>query len=318
MILLIAFTFTIIVPQTFASPVASGWAVQGAFAVSPYPCVGPGNVSCGTAYQVSGVGGPSCLFPSAIELGGLPCNAPVYLGTWRLLFSCVYPNSAACSAIPAPPSAGQQITAYGTVVQSSSGGSVYAGDLYVYSWNPALTTYSGAVANYGDQNVEQWTGTIGADIVQAYMMFTVPGPAVIRSVSMYLQYAGSDGSQCMRFGVYLDNGNGSPAGQPLVAATRNSYCLHGSVSWGPAWETWKLQYDSLALPAAGSYWLAVLAPQMYGNIYHYAYSSSYDYTYAYTTYYFAAPYAWGFPLYFSSNPASEGNGPYSMYVTATA
>ena len=202
LILLIAFTFTIIVPQTFASPVAPGWAVQGTFTLSAYPCSGSGNISCGTAYQVTGVGGPSCVFPSPNQLSGWPCNRPVYFGTWRLLFSCVYPNNAACSAIPAPPSQGQQITAYGTVVQPSSGDSIYAGDLYVYSWNPTATAYTGAVANYGDQNVEQWAGTIGANIVQAYSMFTVPGPALIRSVSMYLQYAGSDGSQCMRFGIY--------------------------------------------------------------------------------------------------------------------
>ena len=316
LILLIAFTFTLIVPQTLASPVSPSWAVQGTFDLSAYPCSVSVNGTC-TAYQVTGVGGPSCVFPSPNQPSEWPCNRAVYFGTWRLLFSCVYPNSSGCYAIPAPPSQPQQITAYGTIVQPSNAGGVYAGDLYVYSWNPTGTT-AGTVANYGDQNVEQWAGTIGGNIVQAYLMFTVPGPAIIRSVSMYVQYSGSDGSQCMAFGVYLDNGNGSPAGQPLVAATRNSYCLHGAVTWGPAWETWKLQYDALALPAAGTYWLAVLAPQMYGNIYHYAYGSTYDYTYGYATYYFAAPYSWGFPTYFSSNPTSEGNGPYSMYVTATS
>jgi hypothetical protein len=318
LILLIALTFTLIVPQTFASPVAPGWAVQGKFTSPAFPCSASGNSSCGSTYQVTGVGGPSCDFPSPNQLSQWPCDRSVYFGTWRLLFSCVFPNSAACSAIPAPPSQGQQTTAYGTVVQPSSGGSIYAGDLYVYSWSPAPSAVTGVAANYGDQNVEQWAGTIGANVVQAYVMFTVPGPAMIRSVSMYLQYSGSDGSQCMGFGIYLDNGNGSPAGQPLIASTRNSYCLHGSVTWGPAWETWKLQWDTLAIPAAGTYWLAVLTPQAYGNIYHYAYSSSYDYTYGYSTYFFAAPASQGFPPYFSSNPAWEGNGPYSMYVTATS
>lgn len=175
------------------------------------------------------------------------------------------------------------------------------------------------VANYGDQNIEQWTSTIGGNMVQAYLMFTVPSPVVIQSITMYVQYSGSDGSQCMRFGIYQDNGNGSPAGQPLIASTTNSYCLHGAVTWGPGWETWKLRTnDTLTLPAASTYWLATLAPQTYGNIYHYAYSSSYDYTYGYATYFFTTPYSQGFPTIFSSTPAWEGNGPYSIYVTATS
>ena len=175
------------------------------------------------------------------------------------------------------------------------------------------------VANYGDQNVEQWTSTIGASIVQAYLMFSVPGPAVIQSVSMYIQYSGSDGSQCMRFGIYQDNGNGSPAGEPLVASTTGTYCLHGSASWGPAWETWKLHSsDYLTLTASGTYWLAVLAPYTFGNVYHYAYSSSYDYTYGYATYFFWSAYSQGLPTIFSSSPSWEGNGPYSIYVTATS
>lgn len=173
------------------------------------------------------------------------------------------------------------------------------------------------ITNYGDQNVEQWASTIGGNMVQAYVMFTVPGPVVIRSISMYVQYSGSDGSQCMWFGIYQDNGNGSPAGQPLVASTAKSYCLHGSASWGPAWETWKLRAnDTLTIPAAGTYWLATLAAQTYGSVYHYAYSSSYDYTYGYATYFFTTPYSFGFPTIFSSTPSWEGNGPYSIYVTA--
>jgi hypothetical protein len=172
---------------------------------------------------------------------------------------------------------------------------------------------------YGDQNIEQWSSTIGANMVQAYLMFSVPGPAVVRSVSMYLQYSGSDGSQCMRFGIYNDDGSGSPAGQSLVASTTNAYCLHGSASWGPAWETWNLRSsDYMRINVTGTYWLAVLAAQTYGSVYHYAYSSSYDYTYGYATYFFYAPYSQGFPTIFSSSPAWEGNGPYSIYVTATS
>jgi len=172
------------------------------------------------------------------------------------------------------------------------------------------------LASYGDMNIEQWSGTIGGNIVQAYLMFTTPTPLLITSVSMYVQYSGSDGSQCMRFGVYLDNGNGSPAGQPLVAATWNLYCLHGSVSWGPDWETWRLRpIDFMNLTQPGTYWLAVLATQSFGNVYHYAYSSSYDYTYGYATYFFTAQASSGFPTIFSWTPAWEGNGPYSIYVT---
>jgi len=177
-----------------------------------------------------------------------------------------------------------------------------------------------SVAYYGDTNIEQWTSTIGGNMVQAYVMFTIPGPVVIRSVSMYTQYSGSDGTQCMYFGIYQDNGHGSPAGQRLVASTSNSYCLRGSVTWGPAWETWKLlPSDYLTINGTGSYWLAVLASQTYGYIYHYAYSSSYDYTYGYATYFFTTPYSLGFPTTFASTWTGwEGNGPYSIFVTGVA
>ncbi len=171
-------------------------------------------------------------------------------------------------------------------------------------------------ASYGDTNVEQWSSTIGGNIVQAYLMFTTPTPLVVQFVTMYVQYSGSDGTQCMRFGIYLDNGNGSPAGEPLIAATLNSYCLHGSVSWGPDWETWRLHpIDFLNITQPGTYWLAVLASQTFGNVYHYAYSSSYDYTYGYATYFFPASYSQGFPTIFSTTPAWEGNGPYSIFVS---
>ena len=124
-------------------------------------------------------------------------------------------------------------------------------------------------ATYGDQNTEPWSSTISADLVQAYVMFSTPTPLVIQSVSMYVQYSGSDGTQCMRFGIYLDNGNGSPAGQPLVAATWYAYCFHGTISYGPAWETWRLRpLDFLNITQPGTYWLAVLASQTYGDIFH--------------------------------------------------
>jgi len=171
-------------------------------------------------------------------------------------------------------------------------------------------------ATYGDTNVEQWTSTIGGNMVQAYLQFSTPTPLLITFVSMYVQYSGSDGTQCMRFGIYLDNGNGSPAGQPLVAATLNPYCLHGSVEYGPGWETWRLRpIDFLNITQPGTYWLAVLASQTFGSIYHYAYSSSYDWTYGYATYFFPSTYEYGFPTIFSTTPAWEGNGPYSIYVS---
>jgi hypothetical protein len=172
--------------------------------------------------------------------------------------------------------------------------------------------------SYGDRNVEQWGGTIGGDLVQAYTKVTVGRATVIQSVSMFLQYAGSDGTQCMLFGIYQDNGSGSPAGQPLVAFTRYAYCLHGTASWGPAWQTWKLfPSDYLMISAPGDYWLCTLAKQTYGSILHYSYSGAYDYTYGYANYFFASPYANGFPTTFTSTPGWESNAPYSFYMTGT-
>lgn len=172
--------------------------------------------------------------------------------------------------------------------------------------------------SYGDQNVEQWGGTIGGDLVQAYTKVTVSRATVLQSVSMFLQYAGSDGTQCMLFGIYQDNGSGSPAGQLLVAYTRNAYCLHGTGSWGPAWQTWKLfPSDYLMISTPGDYWLCTLAKQTYGSILHYSYSGAYDYTYGYANYFFASPYENGFPTTFTSTPGWESNAPYSFYMTGT-
>jgi len=187
---------------------------------------------------------------------------------------------------------------------------------FVISQPILAQTFADTTMNFGDQNVEQWSSVIGGDMVQAYTMITITQPTVIQSVSMYMQYSGSDGSQCIKFGIYQDNGNGSPAGQPLVAATQNGYCLHGSASWGPAWETWKLHpSDYLVINQTGTYWVTTLAKQTYGSIYHYAYAQDYDYTYGYANYFFLSPYANGFPQTFSSNPAWESNAPYSLYVT---
>jgi len=188
--------------------------------------------------------------------------------------------------------------------------------VFIFAQPILAQTFGVNSTRYGDQNIEQWGGTIGGDLVQAYTKITINTPTVIKSVSMYLQYAGSDGSQCMKFGIYQDNGSGSPTGQPLVASTQNGYCLRGSASWGPAWQTWNLvQSDYLTIKTPGDYWLCTLAKWTYGSIYHYAYSGAYDYNYGYANYFFVSPYSQGFPTTFSSNPAWESNAPYSFYVT---
>jgi len=185
----------------------------------------------------------------------------------------------------------------------------------------AIPTFAASSVRFGDQNVEPYAGTIGGDLVQAYTLVTISKPTVIQSFSMFMTYAGSDGSQCMLFGIYQDNGSGSPAGQPLVAYTRNAYCLHGSGSWGPAWQTWNLRpSDYLIINTPGDYWLCTLAQQTYGSIYHYAYTgTSYDYTYGYANYYFSSPFGNGFPTTFSSAQGIgwESNAPYSFYMTGT-
>jgi hypothetical protein len=188
--------------------------------------------------------------------------------------------------------------------------------VFILSQPLVTQTFAATLSRYGDQNIEQWAGTMGGDLVQAYTKITITAPTVIQGVSMYLQYAGSDGSQCVKFGIYKDNGSGSPAGQPLVAATQKGYCLHGSGSWGPAWQTWNLaSSDYLTISTPGDYWLCTLAKQTYGSIYHYAYAGAYDPNYGYANYFFAAPYSQGFPSTFSSNPAWEANAPYSFFAT---
>jgi hypothetical protein len=188
--------------------------------------------------------------------------------------------------------------------------------LFVVAQPVIAQTFGATLAFYGDPNVEQWSGTIGGDLVQAYTMMTINAPTLIQSVSLYLQYSGSDGSQCMYFGIYQDNGSGSPVGQPLVNATGHAYCLRAAATWGPAWQSWKLRpSDYMLISTPGTYWLCTLAKQTYGTIYHYSYAGAYDYTYGYMDYFFVAPFSIGFPLFFSLNPASESNGPYSFYAT---
>lgn len=182
-------------------------------------------------------------------------------------------------------------------------------------------TFAASGVSFGDRNVEPYAGTLGANLVQAYTLVSIDKPTTLQSVSMYIAYAGSDGSQCILFGIYSDNGSGSPAGQPLVAYTKHAYCLHGSGSWGPAWQTWNLKpSDYLTISQPGQYWLCTLAEQTYGSIYHYAYTgTSYDYTYGYANYFFPSSFNDGFPTTFSSalGIGWESNAPYSFYMSGT-
>jgi len=184
-----------------------------------------------------------------------------------------------------------------------------------------LMTYQSVFATqtitYGDTNVEQFYGPISADVVQAYVRITVTQPVVITSVSLYLQYSGSAGNQCIKFGIYRDGGNISPAGQALVASTKNGYCLYGAAFWGPGWETWILAgSDYLTINSPGDYWLCILASYSFGNVYHYAPLFEYGYNplVGYNDYFFPANYTTGFPSMFSDTPIWEAQAPYSFYV----
>jgi hypothetical protein len=194
----------------------------------------------------------------------------------------------------------------------------------------------------GDTNIEPVSSTFNAQYVEALTKITVTQPTVIHSVSVYLQYTGSDGSQCLKFGIYADDGGAygqsSPLNEPLIAATHNGYCFKVTPSFGPAWETWNLQSsDNLTIPTSGVYWLAVLPKESYGLISHFTYTGLYPgqflYNYGYFMYGFPASYALGFPsINFGANPYQYGgylilpynsgnvgeyNAPYSFYVTGT-
>jgi hypothetical protein len=193
-----------------------------------------------------------------------------------------------------------------------------------------------ASANYGDTNIETLTSTLIQQYVVALTKITITHPTVMQSVSMYLHYTGSDGSQCIKFGIYSDDGNGSPMGQSFVAATQNGYCFQITESWGPAWETWQLvPSDYLTISTPGVYWLCTLANQAYGTIYHYTYTGSnggqYLYNYGYYSYSFPASYSLGFPQVNFPQPnfpgahlamaanftIVENNAPFSFYMTGT-
>jgi len=199
---------------------------------------------------------------------------------------------------------------------------------------PFIPVYATAI--YGDTNVEPVTSTFNAQYVEALTKITVTQPTVIQSVSMYLQYTGSDGSQCLKFGIYADNGGAygqsSPLNEPLIAATHNGYCFVTG-NFGPAWETWTLQPSDYLTVSKGVYWLAVLPKQSYGLISRFTYTGlfpgQYLYNYGYFMYGFPASYALGFPptvfapltgnviAPFNSGNIGEYNAPYSFYVAGT-
>jgi len=201
---------------------------------------------------------------------------------------------------------------------------------------------------YGDTNIETRTSTLLQQYVFAMTRITVTHPTVMQSVSLYLQYDGSDGSQCLKFGIYADSGNGNgPLGSSLVAGTRNGYCFLITAGFGPAWETWQLApSDYLTINTPGVYWLSILANQAYGTVYHYTYTGVYGgqflYDYAYFSYSYPASYSLGFPginfpqnSYAQNSPVvaglpivnypgtaanftiSEYNAPFSFYMTGT-
>jgi flagellar biosynthesis protein FliQ len=203
-----------------------------------------------------------------------------------------------------------------------------------------------ASTNYGDTNIEPLTSTLIQQYVVAMTKITVTNPVVMQSVSLYLQYTGSDGSQCLKFGIYADAGNDiGPLGSSLVAATRKGYCFQITESFGPAWETWQLApSDYLTISTPGVYWLCTLASQAYGTIFHYTYTGAYGgeylYNYGYYSYSFPASYPLGFPQinfphdsYAQNTPIpsvsgphypsplnftiSEYNAPFSFYMTGT-
>jgi hypothetical protein len=194
-----------------------------------------------------------------------------------------------------------------------------------------------ASTTLGDSNVETVTTTIVPQYVMALTKFTVSGSANITSVSLYVQYTGSDGSQCLKFGIYADNGRSygqsSPFLEPLVGATRNGYCFRTG-DFGPGWETWSLLPGDTMAIGSGTYWLCMLALKGYGTVYHFTYTGAYGgqtlYQYGYFYYGFPASYTLGYPyvsfgnltitnanliLPFNVNNPGEYDAPFSFYAT---
>ena len=192
----------------------------------------------------------------------------------------------------------------------------------------------------GDSNVEPAASTLVASYVMALTKFTVTQATTLQSISLFLQYSGSDGSQCIKFGVYRDNGGpfgqSSPLYEPLVAATHYGYCfLTGD--FGPAWETWVLLPGDQMMIGPGTYWLCTLALQGYGTVFHFTYTGAYGgqylYQYGYFYYGFPASFELGFPptvfgnttytngqgniLPFNSADIGSYDAPFSFFATGT-
>ena len=194
------------------------------------------------------------------------------------------------------------------------------------------------VLTYGDTNIEPITTNPLDNYVDALTKIVVTQPTTITSVSLFIQYSGSDGSQCIKFGIYGDNGGSwalsNPISQPLIAYTHNGYCLYVG-NFGPAWETWPLVQSDWMVIKPGTYWLATLASEDFGQIYHFTYQGAYGgqylYNYGYFNYAFPASYLLGFPpttfgnttwtngqgniIPFNSADIGTYNAPYSFYVS---
>ena len=192
----------------------------------------------------------------------------------------------------------------------------------------------------GDTNVEAVPTSLVPQYVMALTKFTAASATTITSISLYISYSGSDGSQCIKFGVYGDNsapyGQSSPIGQGLAAQTHNGYCLQTG-NFGPAWETWTLQPGDQMAIGAGTYWLTTLASEPFGTIYHFTYTGAYGgqylYQYGYFYYGFPASYTLGYPptvfapqgcfdCQQATQPpyawnAGQYNAPFSFYATGT-
>ena len=115
------------------SPTPSGWAVKGIVHIIYPPC--PFGVTCSPIYQITGIGGPACAFPSSSLTSHTACPLLMQQGTWIMYFTPCLPNASVCPQYAIqPPKQGEHIIAYGTDIVPSKNGSNYAGDLYVSSW----------------------------------------------------------------------------------------------------------------------------------------------------------------------------------------
>ncbi len=81
--------------------------------------------------------------------------------------------------------------------------------IVVFALSVGSQAFATSTVTYGDQNIEQWSSTIGGNIIQAYLWFNINQPIVIKSVTMFMQFSGSDGTSCIKFGIYRDSGTGS-------------------------------------------------------------------------------------------------------------